>query len=375
MKKEFIPMSRPFLGTEETEAVAAVMKSGWITTGAKCAEFEDRFAELTGAKHALALSSGTAGMHLMLRALGIKKGDEVITPSMTFASTVNQIVLAGGKPVFADIDYDTMLIKPAEIKNLITDKTKAVIPVHFAGAPADMDAIETATGNIPIIEDAAHAIGTRYREKHAGYKNPAIFSFHPIKNITTGEGGMITGNDGQLMQQLKLMRFHGIERDAWKRYGKGSDPGYDISEPGFKYNMTDIHAAIGLTQMKRLNTITRRRNEIASQYIQSLSGIDGLDLPGVPVFNHDHSWHLFVVKVKSISRKDFMTGLAEENLGYGLHFPACHTMTYIKNLFGVSRLPVTESLAGKIISLPIYPGMDDMQVQRVIDVVRNLVKR
>ena len=373
MTKEFIPMSRPLIGEEEIDSVIEVMKSGWITTGSRCREFEDKFAELTGAKHALALTSGTAGMQMMLMALDIKKGDEVITPSMTFASTVNQIVLAGGKPVFADIDYDTMLVKPEDIKNLITPKTKAIIPVHFAGAPADMDSIEAAAGKIPVIEDAAHAIDTRYRNKHIGYKNPAVFSFHPIKNITTGEGGMITGNDERIMHRLRLLRFHGIERDAWKRYGKASDPCYDIAEPGFKYNMTDIQAAIGLAQMKRLNTITHKRNEIASQYIQGLSGIEGLDIPGVPGFEHNHSWHLFVVKVKSIRREDFMKGMAEKNLGYGLHFPPCHTLSYIKSRFGLKKLPVTDYLADKIVSLPLYPGMDEVKVQRVIDVVRTLL--
>jgi UDP-4-amino-4-deoxy-L-arabinose-oxoglutarate aminotransferase len=366
---DFIPMSRPFIGEEEIQAAVAVLKSGWITTGPQCEAFEKKFTALTGAAHAVALSSGTAGMHLVLKALGIKTGDEVITPSMTFASTANQIVLAGARPVFADIDYDTLLVRPDEIARLISSKTKAIIPVHFAGAPADMDAIESVAGDIPIIEDAAHAIDTWYRGRHIGHKNPAIFSFHPIKNITTGEGGMITGNDEKLMQRLRLLRFHGIERDAWKRYGKASDPSYDILEPGFKYNMTDLQAAIGIAQMNKTKEIIGMRNAIAEKYLAGLSHLDGLALPGVPSYDHVHSWHLFVIKLKSMRRQDFMQALAERNIGYGLHFPACHTLNYVKKLFGTAHMPVTEDVADKIISLPIYPGMDAAQIQRVIDAV------
>ena len=373
LMSEFIPMSKPFLGEEEIQAAAEVLRSGWITTGPKCAEFEKTFAEYTGAAFALTLSSGTAGMHIVLNTLGIGAGDEVITPSLTFASTVNQIVLAGARPVFADIDYDTLLVRADAIEKCITGRTRAIIPVHFAGAPADMGALETVAGDIPIIEDAAHAIGTYYRGKHIGHRHTAIFSFHPIKNITTGEGGMVTANDGALIKKLRLQRFHGIERDAWKRYGKASDPTYDILQPGFKYNMTDLQAAIGIAQFKKIPEITGRRNGIARQYLEKLSPIEGLDLPGVPPYDHGHAWHLFVVKVTSMDRRAFMEALAEKNIGYGLHFPACHTLTYVESLFGKSELPVTEAVADKIISLPLYPGMDDVQVQRVIDAVREIL--
>ncbi|MCD6571368.1 MAG: aminotransferase class I/II-fold pyridoxal phosphate-dependent enzyme [Deltaproteobacteria bacterium] len=371
---EFIPMSRPFIGQDEIDAVTEVLRSGWITTGSKCKEFEDRFATLTGAGYALSLSSGTGGMHLVLKALGIGKGDEVITPSMTFASTINQIALSGARPVFADIDYDTMLIKPEEIERLLSVHTKAIIPVHFAGAPADMDVIEGLAGDIPVIEDAAHAIGTMYKGGHIGSRgNIAIFSFHPIKNITTAEGGMVVGGDEAFMERLRLLRFHGIERDAWKRYGKASDPTYDIIEPGFKYNMTDIQASLGLVQMDKLEEITKRRTEIVELYIQGLSDIDGIDLPGRPTYEHRHAWHLFVVKIRSLSRHDFMEALAEANIGYGLHFPACHKLTYIRNMFGETKLPVTDELAPRILSLPLYPGMSDAQVQTVIAAVRKIL--
>ncbi|MCD6280978.1 MAG: aminotransferase class I/II-fold pyridoxal phosphate-dependent enzyme [Deltaproteobacteria bacterium] len=371
---EFIPMSRPYLGDEEIEAVSEVLRSGWITTGPKCSEFEKMFAEFVGTPYALSVSSGTAGMHLVLKLMGVGPGDEVVTPSMTFASTVNQITLAGARPVFADVDYDTMLIKPEEIDRLKSTKTKAVIPVHFAGAPADMDAIEQASGDIPIIEDAAHAIGTTYKGAHIGSRgNVSIFSFHPIKNITTAEGGMVTSSDETMMKQLRLMRFHGIERDAWKRYGKASDPGYDIKEPGFKYNMPDIQAALGLIQLSKIDEITKRRNRIAEMYLDGLSDLGGVDLPGIPTYPHTHAWHLFVVKIKSVDRESFMRALADNNIGYGLHFPACHRLSYIRERFGDIHLPETDALADRILSIPIYPAMSDEQVYRVIDVIKRVL--
>jgi len=366
-------MSRPFLGHEEIEAVSDVLKSGWITSGPRTKEFEEAFARYVGAPHGLALNSGTAGMHLILKALGVGAGDEVVTPSMTFASTINQIVLAGAKPVFADVEYETLLIRPEEIEKCITGKTSAIIPVHFAGAPADLDAIRDVAGSIPIIEDAAHAIGTYYKGKHIGSENPAIFSFHPIKNITTAEGGMLVGHDADLIERIRLMRFHGIERDAWKRYGKASDPGYDIMEPGYKYNMTDIQAALGIIQLNKLPDMNQRRSRIAQQYLEELSDTTGLDLPGIPTYVHMHAWHLFVVKVNFMERGRFMAALAENNVGYGLHFPACHRLDFVQRLFGKTDLPVTEEVAAKIISLPLYPGMNDSQTQRVINVVRGIL--
>jgi UDP-4-amino-4-deoxy-L-arabinose-oxoglutarate aminotransferase len=369
---EFIPMSRPYFGSEEVEAVTEVIRSGWVTTGPKCLKFEEDIARYTGSQYALALSSGTAGMHLLFRVLGVGPGDEVITPSMTFASTVNQIVLAGARPVFVDVDYDTLLVKPDAIERALTKKTKAVIPVHFAGAPADMDAVEVACGGVTIIEDAAHAVGTFYKGRHIGYRNPSVFSFHPIKNITTAEGGMVTGASKELTEKLKLLKFHGIERDAWKRYGKASDPSYDIEEPGYKYNLTDLQAALGIVQLKKIGEINAKRTGIARRYLQALSGVKGLDLPGVPLYDHVHSWHLFVIKARSLNRPTLMKELAERGIGYGLHFPACHRLAYVVKLFGKTDLPETEAAMERILSIPLYPSMDESQAGRVIGALKEI---
>jgi UDP-4-amino-4-deoxy-L-arabinose-oxoglutarate aminotransferase len=379
IRENFLPLSRPSIGDREIDGVVECLKSGWITTGPACKAFEDKFCELTGASHAVSLSSATAGMHLVLLALGIGEGDEVITPSMTFASTVNMIVMLGARPVFVDIHHDTLNMNPELLEEKISPKTKAIVPVHFAGAPVDMDRIlEIADRyNLAVIEDAAHAVGTYYKGVHAGgFGRIAIFSFHPIKNITSGEGGMITHSDEKLEKRLRLLRFHGIERDAWKRYGKGGNPEYDIHQPGFKYNLPDMQAALGLAQLSRLDEINCRRAEIAALYREGLKDSAGLELPGIPGYPHVHAWHLFIIKVLSMDRGLFMEKLSEYNIGYGLHFPACHLLQYIKNQFGNGEgmLPETARAAGKIISLPLFPDMVDNDVSYVCEAIKEILK-
>jgi UDP-4-amino-4-deoxy-L-arabinose-oxoglutarate aminotransferase len=303
IREDFLPLNKPSIGEGEIAAVTECLKSRWITTGSFCAAFEKQFQTLTGADHAVSVASATAGMHLVLLALGIGPGDEVITPSMTFASTVNMIALLGARPVFCDIHYDTVNIDETAIEPCITSRTRAIIPVHFAGAPVDMDKIMGVADRhgLEVIEDAAHAVGTRYRGTHAGgFGGIAIFSFHPLKNITTGEGGMITHGDDLLDKRLRTLRFHGIERDAWKRYGKGGNPEYDIEEPGYKYNLTDIQAALGVAQLRRLDEFNGRRSALVRLYRDNLKELDGLDLPVEPLYPHTHSHHLFVVKIKAM---------------------------------------------------------------------------
>lgn len=379
IRKDFLPFSRPSIGDSEINSVVACLKSGWITTGALCKEFEDKFCGLTGAGQAIALNSATAGMHLMLTAMNLQQGDEVITPSMTFASTINMIALRQAKPVFVDIDYDTLNINCDLIEEKISSKTKAIIPVHFAGVPADMDQINHLAGkyHLTVIEDAAHAVGTYYKGIHAGgFGHPAIFSFHPIKNITTGEGGMITLNDAELERKLRLLRFHGIERDAWKRYGKGGDPSYDIMEPGYKYNLPDLLASLGLAQMERWQELNARRQTLAGLYLDGLHEVEGLDLPQAPPYDHLHAWHLFIIKIKDIPRDEFMRKLADCNIGYGLHFPPAHELTCVKKRYGAGAfsLPETSRVADKIISLPLFPDMTEDDVQYVCDAIKEILK-
>jgi UDP-4-amino-4-deoxy-L-arabinose-oxoglutarate aminotransferase len=379
IRKDFLPLSRPSIGKREIEEVVSCLKSGWITTGPRCKTFEEKFCVLSGAAHATSVTSGTAAMHLMMLALGIKKGDEIITPSMTFASTINMISLYGGKPVFVDIDYDTLNIDADRIENSLTGKTRAIIPVHFAGAPADMGKILSIAKkyNLRVIEDAAHATGTYYKGIHAGgFGQIAIFSFHPIKNITTGEGGMITHSDDELEMYLRLLRFHGIERDAWKRYGKGGKPDYDIGAPGFKYNMTDIQAGLGIVQLSRLKELNKRRRTLAGLYMQGLKGIRGLDLPGSPIYPHTHSWHIFVVKVLSMGRDIFMERLSDYNIGYGFHFPAGHLLGYVKKRYRIRKgqLKETERAADRIVSLPLFPDMKDRDVSYVCDAIKEILR-
>jgi UDP-4-amino-4-deoxy-L-arabinose-oxoglutarate aminotransferase len=379
IRKDFLPMSRPSIGEREIEAVVSCLKSGWITTGPLCKGFEERFCEITRASHAVSVSSGTAGMHLLMLALGMKRGDEVITPSMTFASTLNMITLCGAKPVFVDVDYETLNINPDLIEEKITGKTKAVIPVHFAGAPADMDRILGIAGKygLPVIEDAAHGLGASCRGVPVGgWGQVAIFSFHPIKNITTGEGGMITHSNDELESRLRLLRFHGIERDAWKRYGKGGNPEYDIRTPGFKYNLTDLQAALGLVQLSRLEEMNSRRRHLADLYRRGLEGIQGLNLPGVPAYPHIHAWHLFVIKVVSMDRESFMQRLADYEIGYGIHFPAAHRLGYLRERFRMKKgeLKETERAGDRLVSLPLFPDMKDEDVSYVCEALREILK-
>ncbi len=378
IREDFLPFSRPAIGNEEIGRVVACLRSGWITTGPLCKEFEDRFCALTGSRYAVSVTSGTAGMHLILLALGIGEGDEIITPSMTFASTINMITLLGARPVFVDIHYDTLNINTCIIEEKITPKTKAIIPVHFAGAPVDMDKILEIAGKhgLAVIEDAAHAVGTYYKGVHAGgFGRMSVFSFHPIKNITTGEGGMIVHNDDEMEQQIRQLRFHGIERDAWKRYGKGGNPEYNILKPGFKYNLTDIQAALGLAQLSRLCELNERRTRLAALYFDGLKDVDRVALPGVPAYPHVHAWHLFVVKLLDMKRNIFMERLSQYNVGYGLHFPANHLLSYVKGKFSAKAetLAETERAAEGIISLPLFPDMKDEDVSYVCDAVREII--
>jgi UDP-4-amino-4-deoxy-L-arabinose-oxoglutarate aminotransferase len=383
LRDRFLPFSRPSISEEDVAAVDEVLRSGWITTGQKSAEFEKRFCEYVGCKGAVALSSATAGMHLMLHALGIGPGDEVITPSMTWVSTVNHIVLAGATPVFADIDRDTLMVSGETIKECLTSRTRLVVPVHFAGAPAHMEPIRQLADDrgIPVVEDAAHALGTEYMGERIGRSGSSIFSFHPIKNITTGEGGMFCSDDRSLADRIRRLKFHGLGADAYDRNTQGRSPQAQVLEPGYKYNMTDISAALGLSQLKRIDAFNRKRKQLVMQYRERLREIDEILPLSDPFYPIKHAWHLFIVRLDTdragMSRDDFMAQLKERNIGTGLHFRAVHLQKYYMESMGTGRgmLPHTEWNSDRICSLPLFPEMTGADVGDVVDAIKEILRR
>ena len=376
MRNEFLPFTRPDVNDDDINAVAEVLRSGWLTNGPKNAEFERKICELSGASEGVALASATAAMHLLLQVMNISPGDEVITPSMTWVSIVNMVVLAGATPVFAEIDRDTMMVTPESVAACITPRTKLIIPVHFAGAAFDIDGVRKVAGAIPVVEDAAHAVGTYYKGRHIGCDNTAIYSFHAIKNITTGEGGMVTTNDSKLAALLRQWKFHGIVVDAFDRENRGRAPQAEVTYPGYKYNLTDICAALGVSQLERIEAINAKRTALAMRYRELLTGVDEV-MPLVdPVgYEFKHSWHLFVVRVvsKKLDRDAFMAALKAENIGSGLHFRCAHLQRYYREEMGFRRgmLPNTEFNSDHICSLPLFP---DMRLEDVDDVVAAIRK-
>lgn len=373
----FLPFSRPSLGEEELAAVKSVFESGWITTGPKNAELEQAFCQLTGNQHAIAVSSATAGMHVTLLALGIQPGDEVITPSLTWVSTLNIITLLGATPVMIDIDRDSLMVTPAQIEAAITPRTRAIIPVHYAGAPADLDAIRAigARHGIPVIEDAAHAAGCYYKGQHVGHQGTAIFSFHAIKNMTCAEGGLIVTDDAALAERLRSLKFHGLGVDAYDRHTHGRKPQAEVIMPGFKYNLPDISAAIALVQLKKLPAINERRAAIAQRYLTALADTPFLPL-AQPIWSHQHAWHLFIIRVDEaqcgISRDALMETLKAQDIGTGLHFRAAHTHKYYRERYPQLSLPHTEWNSDRICSIPLFPDMRDEDVNRVISALRQI---
>lgn len=377
---DFLPFSRPSMGEEEFAALKEVLQSGWITTGPKNHQLEESFCTLTGNRHAIAVSSATGGMHVTLMALGIGAGDEVITPSLTWVSTLNMIELLGAAPVMIDVDRDTLMVTPEAVAAAITPKTKAIIPVHYAGAPCDIDAIR-ALGEqhgIPVIEDAAHAAGTYYKGQHVGGKGTAIFSFHAIKNMTCAEGGLVVTDNDELANRIRSLKFHGLGVDAYDRQTLGRAPQAEVISPGFKYNLADINAALALVQLGKLPQANRRREEIAQRYLQELADTPFQPLT-IPAWPHQHAWHLFIIRVDEarcgISRDGLMEQLKAQGIGTGLHFRAAHTQKYYRERYPHLSLPNTEWNSARICSLPLFPDMTHDDTTRVISALRQLAGR
>jgi len=379
MRSEFLPFSRPQISEADIAAVGEVLRSGWITTGTKNAEFEQKFSEYTGAPHSVALASATAGMHLLLHALGIGAGDEVITPSMTWVSTVNLIKLCGATPVFVDVDKDTLMTDAARIAEKLTTRTRLIIPVHFAGAAVDMQPIRelAATKNIALAEDAAHAAGTTYHGEPIGKYGTAIFSFHPIKNMTTGEGGMFCSDDAELAARIRRLKFHGLGVDAFDRQMQGRSPQAEVLEPAYKYNLTDIAAVLGSRQLANLDQFNQRRAVLAQHYHQLLADVPEVQPLRVPSYEMQHAWHLFIVRLDidkvGFSRDEFMQRLKARNIGTGLHFKAVHSQKYYLETMAAQDLPNTEWNSARICSLPLFPEMTLADVDDVVTTIKEVL--
>jgi len=376
MRDEFLSFSRPLVGDEEVQEVIAALQSGWLTTGPRTRAFEQQFAEFTGAPAALGLNSCTAGLHLALKVHEIGPGDEVITTPLTFAASVNVIEHVGARPVLVDVEPDTLNIDPDQVREAITDRTRAIIAVHFAGHPVELDQLRSiaAENGIFLIEDAAHAVGAEFRGQPIGRgSNLAAFSFYATKNLTTGEGGMLTG-DADLLDSARVLSLHGMSREAWTRYAAGGKWAYDIVAPGFKYNMTDIQAALGIQQLNRFQAMQQRRAEIFSQYSDAFGAFDEFELPVIRP-HVTHAWHLYILRLRdsslSITRDQFIEELTRRKIGTSVHFIPIHNHSYYREKYGYcdDDFPVAQQAYERMLSLPLSASMSDTDIQDVIEAV------
>lgn len=370
-----IPFHRPSYDEAEIQSVGDTIRSGWITTGPRVKQFEEAFAREVGAKHALALNSGTAAMHLALEALGIKEGDEVITVPFTFVATSEVILYCKAKPVYVDCDRETMNIDAGKIEEKITAKTKAILPVHFAGQACDMEALRLIAKKhgLSLIEDAAHSFPASYKGKRIGsFGDATCFSFYATKTLSTGEGGMLVTSRDDVAQKARLLSLHGITRDAWKRYQNPGAWRYDVVALGHKYNMSDLQAAIGVEQLRKTSAFLESRRRIAAKYLEAFRSCDLLKTPVFQDFDA-HAWHLFVVQLEieklAISRDEFMGLMGEAGIGTSVHFIPLSEHPYYKEKLGLrpENFPNSSYCARRIVSLPIYPSMTDQDAAFVCE--------
>jgi len=378
-----VPFHKAAVDEAEAQAAAAVIRSGWLTMGPHTVEFEKSFAKYVGAKHALAVSSCTAALHLALEALGVKANDEVLVPTVTFTATAEVVAYLGARPVLVDVDPATLNLSTADAERKITAKTKAIIPVHFAGQPCDLDDISDLANrhNLSIVEDAAHAVPASYRGRPIGAVSDATcFSFYATKTLTTGEGGMVTTNNDAIADRVRTMRLHGIGRDAWKRYTAEGSWYYEVLAPGYKYNMNDVQAAIGLVQLAKCDDMHARRSAIAMRYDEAFNRVATLETPTLRK-DRESAMHLYVLRLNpqqlTISRNDFIHELKELEIGASVHFIPLHFHPYYRDTYGYkpSDLPVAAREFERYLSLPLFPDMTDEQIDHVIDSVCQIAHR
>ena len=378
-----VPFHRAAVGEEEAHAVSEVIRSGWLTMGTKTLEFEDQFGRYVGAKHAVAVCSGTAALHLALEAIGLQPEDEVLIPTTTFTATAEVVKYLGARPVLIDIDPVTLNIDASIVEDKITPKTRALSPVHMAGQPCDLSELHfiARQRGLHVVEDAAHALPSEYQGRRVGSLSElTAFSFYATKTLTTGEGGMITTDNDDYALRMRMMRLHGISGDAWKRYGKNGSWFYEVVEAGFKYNPTDLQAALGLAQLAKCDALNDARRRIAARYTSAFKGIDAIEPPTLKR-DRTTSWHLYILRLHldklQIDRNAFIQELKERRIGTSVHFIPLHLHPYYQRAFGYQKgdFPVAETEFQRCISLPIYPGMSDGDVEQVIDHVTEIATR
>ncbi len=380
----FLPFAKPALSEEAIAEVVDCLRSGWITTGPRVQKFEEMLSAYHGGRRALCLSSATAGLHIALLALNLKEGDEVITTPLTFVATLNTIVLAGAKPVLVDIDPATLNMDVTRIEAAITKRTRAILPVHFAGLACDLDAIYALAKKhtLRVVEDCAHAIGAGYKGKKIGsFGDIQVMSFHPNKNMTTGEGGAVITDDKEIISAMERLRFHGIDRNAFNRFAKSGSQEYDVVLPGFKYNMMDIQAALGIHQLPMLDRFIDARTRHAGRYLEAFAEWPEFDLPHSPSAHYRHAWHLFTPRLNqnkaALDRDGLIAAMKEENIGLGVHYQSAHAFSWYKARFGwkPNDFPKALDIGKRIVSLPLFPTMSDFEQDRVINSLEKVLKR
>jgi dTDP-4-amino-4,6-dideoxygalactose transaminase len=377
-----VPFFVPCTGPDELREVASSIRSGWLTTGPRVSIFESNIAQMVGAKHAVALNSCTAALHLALIVAGVSRGDEVVTTPYTFAATGEAILYQGARPVFVDIDPVTLNIDAQRIAKAITPRTRAILPVDIAGLPCDMQEISRVARRrrLPVIEDAAHSLGASIGRTPIGsIADLTCFSFYATKNLTTGEGGVVTTNDSRRADRIRRLSLHGLSRGAWTRYARRGSWSYDILEMGFKYNMTDVAAGLGLAQVRRFDVMQRRRRALARRYIKLLAEVDAFELPE-EVDGKTHAWHLFILRLRPrilrVTRDQIITALGEKGIGTSVHFIPLHRQTLYRRIGGYRKgaFPIAERESARAISLPLYPGLTETQQDRVIEALMDVAK-